>query len=83
MLLIPNVANDCVVYFDPPYEGTTGYGYNTVIDDVVDYWKNQGIWVSEYRKLSDEFYVMSNTNKGGISGNSKKKNVEVLNYVKV
>ena len=72
-----------VVYIDPPYKGTTGYKDNIDLQLVIDNAKSVGaiVSVSEYYNLSENFIVLSETTKGGISGNRKGKMVEYLSVV--
>lgn len=61
-----------IAYIDPPYQGTTFYGYDF---DVVLYAKSLSIpvYVSEGRPLSPVSHMISSgRNKGGISGERKK-----------
>lgn len=64
-----------VVYIDPPYDGTTGYGH---IIDAVSVAKNIAssgsvCWISEGRPLSDQAVCLSKGRaKGGITGNRKR-----------
>lgn len=69
-----------IIYIDPPYKGTTGYGfefdYETFILNNFNYAK---IYVSEGKKLegsSEAWLLSSGRSKGNISGDAKKKPVE-------
>lgn len=73
-----------VVFIDPPYDSTTGYGFS------LDYkaWLQQlklpdcyEVWITDYTPHSDEHYILSSTKKGGISGGSKSR-TEILSRVK-
>jgi len=67
--ICPN--SDGVTYIDPPYNGTTFYGYTF---DVVAYAKNvrNKCYVSEGKPLSDVAHLISSgRKKGGISGERK------------
>ena len=69
-----------MIYIDPPYEGTTGYGDGL---NVVEYVKRQNArcYVSEGKALSQEAVCVSTgRSKGGISGNRKKANEEWLSH---
>lgn len=74
---------DLVVYIDPPYKGTTGYKDTVDLDNVIKSAKSVGatVYVSEYYSLSDDFIVLSNTKKGGISGDRKGDMVEYLSVI--
>lgn len=74
---------NCVVYIDPPYSGTTGYGFNFDLNDFLSelfYNTLSPIFVSEKEKISDEAIQLNfNGAKGGINGNKECKNEEWLN----
>lgn len=74
---------DLVVYIDPPYKGTTGYKDSINLEVVISNAKSAGatVYVSEYYNLSDNFVVLSETTKGGISGDRKGKMVEHLSII--
>jgi len=74
---------DLVVYIDPPYKGTTGYKDSIDLEVVISNAKSAGatVYVSEYYNLSDNFVVLSETTKGGISGDRKGKMVEHLSII--
>ena len=74
---------DLVVYIDPPYKGTTGYKDTIDLYTVIDKAKGVGakVFVSEYYNLSDDFIVLSDTTKGGISGSRKGNMVEYLSVL--
>ena len=74
---------DLVVYIDPPYKGTTGYMDVVDLDLIVETAKIAGatVYVSEYYNLSDNFIILSETKKGGISGNRKGSMVEYLSII--
>lgn len=76
--------SNVVVFIDPPYEDTTGYGFK------LDYKKwlenlelpeNYSLYITDYQKHSETFWELSKTSKGGISGGNKKR-VEILSKVK-
>ena len=78
-------TNRVVVYIDPPYENTTGYGFD------IDYseWlsnnkipKHYEVWISDYREHGSDgdSFILSKTTKGGISGGSKVR-AEILSRV--
>lgn len=72
-----------VVYIDPPYKGTTGYKDSIDLCLVINKAKCVGakVFVSEYYNLSNDFTVLSETTKGGISGSRKGNMVEYLSVL--
>lgn len=74
---------DLVVYIDPPYKGTTGYKDGIDLEVVISNAKSAGatVYVSEYYNLSDNFVILSETTKGGISGDRKGNMVEHLSII--
>lgn len=60
-----------VIYIDPPYENTTGYGFKL---DYLSYIRslnlpdNYFIYISDCVPRSDTHYLLGETKKGGISG---------------
>jgi hypothetical protein len=74
---------DLVVYIDPPYKGTTGYKDNIDLSLVINNAKCVGakVFVSEYYNLSEDFVILSDTTKGGISGDRKGSMVEYLSIL--
>ena len=74
---------DLVVYIDPPYKGTTGYKDTIDLSLVIDRAKCVGakVFVSEYYNLSGDFVILSDTTKGGISGERKGSMVEYLSVL--
>lgn len=71
-----------IIYIDPPYKGTTGYGFKFdltgFLSDLFDETLSP-IYVSEKMPLSDEAKNLSfNGKKGGINGNKNCKNDEWL-----
>lgn len=81
--VIDKGGKDLVVYIDPPYKGTTGYKDGIDLEVVISNAKVAGatVYVSEYYNLSDNFVVLSETTKGGISGDRKGKMVEHLSII--
>lgn len=75
--------DNVVVFIDPPYENTTGYGFTL---DYKEWLKglnlpeNYSVWITDYQIHGDEHYILSNTKKGGISG-GKKIREEILSKV--
>lgn len=76
-------ADDRVIYVDPPYSNTTGYGFSFDYLDFLSELFNKTlspIYVSEQKVLSDEFVQLKfNGAKGGISGIRQGKHSEYLN----
>ena len=74
---------DLVVYIDPPYKGTTGYKDTVDLELVISNAKKYGatVYVSEYYNMSENYHILSKTNKGGISGNKSKSMVEYLSII--
>jgi site-specific DNA-adenine methylase len=66
-----------VVYIDPPYEGTTGYGFKF---DYCDYIKNldlpdnYSLYLSDCVPRSNDYSLLGSTKKGGISGGNTRRN---------
>ena len=71
---------ELVVYIDPPYKGTTGYKDDIDLQKIINNAKavDATVYVSEYYNLSDNFMILSETTKGGISGNRKGNMTEYL-----
>lgn len=68
------IQGSAVIYIDPPYAGTTGYGYTIDAVKVARRIAEQGhvVWVSEGKPLSDEAICLSKGRaKGGITGGRK------------
>lgn len=77
--------DNVVVFIDPPYKGTTGYGCDLDYEgwlDSLNLPSNYSVWVTDYATHSDEYYILSKTNKGGISGNGNKSRQEILSKYK-
>ena len=74
---------DLVVYIDPPYKGTTGYKDSIDLCLLINKANYVGakVFVSEYYNLSDDFTILSDTTKGGISGDRKGSMVEYLSVL--
>lgn len=68
--IVSNSGKNVVVYIDPPYKGTTGYKDTVDLELVIGNAKRAGceVYVSEYYALTDNFVILSETKKGGISG---------------
>lgn len=82
-----SVQDSSIVYIDPPYEGTTGYGHEFDIEAYVHgltsnlklHNKQSAIYVSEAHELSNTSYLISKRRrKGGISGARRGFNEEWL-----
>lgn len=76
-----------VVYVDPPYKGSTGYGFGFDLRRFIDdfYSINDNfLFVSEGRKISEDAVLLPlNGANGGISGRRKNKHEEWLNLFNV
>lgn len=81
LLEVP-LPNDAVVYVDPPYKSTTGYGFGFDITSFISSFRdiNQApLFVSEGVPLNDNALMLTfGGAKGGISGNRKGKHQEWL-----
>lgn len=70
--------DNALVYIDPPYDGTTGYGHGLNVAEYVERLKCR-CYVSEGRPLSDDAVCISKgRTKGGICGKRKSANEEWL-----
>ena len=80
---IKKEGKELVVYIDPPYKGTTGYKNTINLEEVISNAKRAGatVYVSEYYNLSENYIVLSDTTKGGISGERKGSMVEYLSVI--
>lgn len=69
-----------IVYIDPPYKNTTGYGFNFDYEEfIVNNWAYVNIYVSEGYKMDnveDAILLSKGRAKGSISGDIKKKPTE-------
>lgn len=75
--------NNVVVFIDPPYENTTGYGFNLDYKtwiNTLNLPENYSVYITDYQKHSDVCWELSKTSKGGISGGNKKR-VEILSKI--
>lgn len=83
-LLEDPFPSDAVVYVDPPYKSTTGYGFGFDITFFISCFReiNQvPLFVSEGTPLSENAVMLTfGGAKGGISGNRKGKHQEWLNH---
>ncbi len=81
-LLEDPFPSDAVVYVDPPYQSTTGYGFGFDISTFIDHFRraNQApLFVSEGAPLNYNSSMLTfGGAKGGISGNRKGKHQEWL-----
>ncbi len=79
------VANEnAVIYIDPPYDNTTGYGFNFNYHDFLSALFDKTlspIFISEKERISGDEAIQLNfsSDKGGINGNKTCKNEEWLN----
>lgn len=68
-----------IIYIDPPYSGTTKYGYELDLESFIKKFDNK-IYVSEGKQLTENaIQITGSRSKGGISGKRKSKNEEWLN----
>lgn len=76
-----NIKSNSVIYIDPPYINTSGYGFEFDYIRFINIYKDKNIiLISEGMQLSDKAYNLTNKrSKGGISGKRKKVNEEWLN----
>lgn len=76
-------SDDSVIYIDPPYSNTTGYGFKFNLGDFLSELFDatlRPIYVSEKEKIAEEAILLNfNGAKGGISGKKNGKNEEWLN----
>lgn len=82
-LLSEHLPENAVVYVDPPYQSTTGYGFNFDIESFIKQFlkKNQQIplFISEGVPLNDNAFMLNFKGaKGGISGVKKGRHQEWL-----
>lgn len=79
-LLEVSIPNDAVVYVDPPYKSTTGYGFGLDITSFISSFRERNqtpLFVSEGAPLNDKALMLTfGGAKGGISGNRKGKHQE-------
>ena len=75
-------ARKATVYVDPPYEGTTGYGYDINVENLSSRWRARGarVYVSEARPIPGHVAQLLSAGeaKGGISGKRKRAAAEWL-----
>ncbi|RKQ35263.1 MULTISPECIES: DNA adenine methylase [Kocuria] len=78
------IPKNAVIYIDPPYAQTTGYGYTFEVKSVIEGIRARNsvpIFVSEGRKLGENARLLTfGGAKGGISGAKTGKHEEWLNY---
>lgn len=81
-LLEDPLPNDAVVYIDPPYKNTTGYGFDLDITKFISRFRESNqipLFISEGVPLNDNALTLTfGGAKGGISGNRKGKHQEWL-----
>ena len=78
--LIIEDNENTIIYLDPPYENTTGYGYNLDYISFIKQFKKAKVYLSEGFNIHNGILLHSGRSKGGISGERKKKaNEEWLN----
>lgn len=85
---ITTVEDNSIVYIDPPYKNTTGYGFDFDINSYIHtlqssiklHKKKSKIYVSEGYQMTDNAHlIVSKRGKGGISGERENYNEEWLN----
>jgi len=85
---IIEIESDSIVYIDPPYKNTSGYGYDFNTDSYLHtllssgklHSKNYKIYISEGYKMTDNSHLISSKReKGGIYGKRNTFNEEWLN----
>lgn len=85
MLLETHIPSDAVMYVDPPYKSTTGYGFGLDITSFINTFREISqapLFVSEGFPLNDDALMLTfGGAKGGISGNRKGKHQEWLSRV--
>ncbi|MDA5134546.1 hypothetical protein [Psychrobacter sp. ANT_H3] len=85
MLLETPIPSDAVVYVDPPYKSTTGYGFGLDITSFINTFREISqapLFISEGVPLNDDALMLTfGGAKGGISGNRKGKHQEWLSRV--
>ena len=71
-------SENSLIYIDPPYANTTGYGHSI---DILEYVRkiDKKIYVSEGKKISDSAIEISKSKKSGITGKRKSPNEEWIN----
>jgi site-specific DNA-adenine methylase len=73
--------DNSIIYIDPPYQNTSGYGYTFDLHTYIKDFKNK-LYISEGFKFSENAHLMSGKrDKGGISGDRKVRNEEWLNVL--
>lgn len=85
MVLDWTIPADTVIYIDPPYKGTTNYGFGFDVREIVTKLRARteaAIFVSEGEPLSrDCIQLMVSGGNGGISGRRRSKHRECLSRV--
>jgi len=77
--LFDKFNDNSIIYIDPPYLNTSGYGYTFDLNNYINK-LNKRIYISEGYKFTEGAYLMSGKrDKGGINGNRKSSNEEWLN----
>lgn len=81
-LLDTPLPDDSIVYIDPPYKSTTGYGFSFDIESFIKTFceiNQVPLFVSEGTPLNDDSFMLTfGGAKGGISGTRKGKHQEWL-----
>lgn len=77
------ISNDCLIYCDPPYEGTTKYDYCKSFDykefwDIMRLWsKNNTVIISEYKAPKDFEIVLEISTKTDIRNKNCDREVRI------
>ncbi|MCM3387207.1 DNA adenine methylase [Ureibacillus chungkukjangi] len=88
---IVSPPDNSIIYIDPPYKDTAGYGFSFDVSSLINqlklgiklHNKKVNIYVSEGYKMTDESHLLSKgRSKGGVSGERSKANEEWLNIFK-
>ena len=76
--------DNVVIFIDPPYKGTTGYGFNLDYEEWYNNLNlpdNYSLWITDYKTHGFENYSLLKTSKGGISGKTSKTREEILSKI--
>lgn len=79
-----NINKNDIIYIDPPYINTTGYGFSLNYEEIIEKYKNNKIYISEGIPLNNmkSVLISSGRLKGNINGKSNKQpNEEWLNIL--
>lgn len=74
------VKGNSVIYIDPPYNNTHGYGYTFDIHNYLKEINHNKVYISEgYKMFENGHQIAGERKKGGINGSRKSGNEEWLN----